>query len=276
MNPHQSHPISPWALFVSLTRNRQLVSQMVKREVVGRYRGSIMGLAWSFFNPLLMLSIYTFVFSVIFKVRWGESVNGGRTNFAILMFSGLIVYSLFAECVNRAPSLILSNANYVKKVIFPLEILPCVAFGSALLHALISLIVLLLAQLLFLHKLPWTFILFPVILLPLALITLGVTWFLSSLGVYLRDVAHVVLVLTSVLLYMSPIFYPISALPLHYRRLLELNPLTYMISEARNTLIYGRVPDFTSWLEMTTIASFVAYLGFVWFQKTRKGFSDVL
>lgn len=250
--------------------------QMVKREVVGRYRGSIMGLAWSFFNPLLMLTIYTFVFTVIFKARWGESPSGGKANFAILMFAGLIVYSLFAECVNRAPSLILANVNYVKKVIFPLEILPCVAFGSALFHALISLIVLILAQLLFLHRLPWTFILFPVVLLPLVFITLGVTWFLASLGVYLRDVAHVVLVLTSVLLYMSPIFYPISALPSHYRRLLELNPLTYIIAEARNTLIYGRAPDWSLWLVMTVIGLFVAYVGFVWFQKTRKGFSDVL
>lgn len=276
MNPHQSHSVSPRALLASIASNRQLALQMIRREVVGRYRGSIIGLAWSFFNPLFMLSIYTFVFTVVFKARWGGIIDGGKTDFAILMFAGLIVYGLFAECVNRAPALILSNVNYVKKVVFPLEILPWVAFGSALFHAMISLVVLLLAQLILLHRLPWTAILFPVALLPLVFITLGVTWFLASLGVYLRDVTHVIAVLTTVLLYVSPIFYPISAIPQRFVELIKLNPLTYLIEEARNTLIYGRVPDVGSWLLMMAIGVLIAYVGFVWFQKTRKGFADVL
>ena len=122
----------------SVWRNRSLIVAMVKREVVGRYRGSIMGLAWSFFSPLLMLMIYTFVFSVVFKARWGVGGEESKTDFAIILFVGMIVHGLFAECVNRAPALILSNVNYVKKVIFPLEILPWVAFGSALFHTAIS------------------------------------------------------------------------------------------------------------------------------------------
>lgn len=276
MNPHQSQPTSPLALFSSLTKHRQLALQMMRREVVGRYRGSMMGLAWSFFNPLLMLSIYTFVFTVAFKARWGESVGGGKTDFAILMFVGLIVHGLFAECVNRAPTLIMSNVNYVKKVIFPLEILPCVAFGSALFHAGISLIVLLLAQLILTHSLPWTVILFPLVLLPLVFITLGVAWFLAALGVYVRDTAQVTGIFTTVLLYLSPVFYPISVLPARFGKWLQLNPLTYIIDEGRNTLIFGQVPDLGLWLVMTLAGLLIACAGFAWFQKTRKGFSDVL
>jgi lipopolysaccharide transport system permease protein len=276
MNPHQTHSISPRALVASLTGNAQLAAQMVRREVVGRYRGSFMGMAWSFFNPILMLCIYTFVFTVVFKAKWGIDASGGRANFAILMFAGLIVYGVFAECVNRAPALILSNVNYVKKIVFPLEVLPWVAFGSALFHSLISTVVLLVAQLLVFHTIPWTVVIFPLILLPLAFITIGISWFLASLGVYLRDVSHVILVLTSVLLYVSPIFYPISAVPVKYRGIISLNPLTSLIEDARDTLIYGKIPDFGSWALMMAIGMIVLYIGFVWFQKTRKGFADVL
>src|SRR6266513_1322967 len=161
MNPHRAYRASIFELFASQWRNRQLIIQLTKRDVVGRYRGSIMGLAWSFFNPLLMLTVYTFVFSVVFESRWG-TVGENKINFAIILFAGLIVYGLFAECINRAPSLILSNPNYVKKVVFPLEILPCVAIGSALFHAGVSLTVLLAAQLLVNQRLPWTVVVFPI------------------------------------------------------------------------------------------------------------------
>lgn len=260
----------------SLASNVQLAAQMVRREVVGRYRGSIMGMAWSFFNPVLMLGIYTFVFTIVFRAKWGVDVSGGRANFAILMFAGLIVYGMFAECVNRAPALILSNVNYVKKIVFPLEVLPWVAFGSALFHSLISTVVLLLVQLLVFHFVPWTVIIFPLILLPLAFITIGISWLLASLGVYLRDVSHVILVLTSVLMYVSPIFYPIGAVPQKYRAIIRLNPLSYLIEGARDTLIYGKIPDFSSWALMMMVGLLAFYAGFVWFQKTRKGFADVL
>ena len=185
MNPHRAYPTSIIELFASQWRHRQLIIQLTKRDVIGRYRGSVMGLAWSFFNPLLMLAIYTFVFSVVFKARWG--VGGeGKVNFAIILFVGLIVYGLFAECINRAPSLIVSNVNYVKKVVFPLEILPSVAIGSALFHASISLVVLLAAQLLINQRLPWTVVVFPIILLPLLLVTVGLAWLLSALGVFVE------------------------------------------------------------------------------------------
>lgn len=276
MNPHGAHKSSLAEMFVSLWRNRHLVIQMSKREVVGRYRGSFMGLAWSFFNPLFMLIVYTFVFSVVFKARWGINSEESKTTFAILLFVGLIVHGLFADCVNRAPGLIVGNVNYVKKVIFPLEILPWVAMGSALFHTTISLIVLLLAQLILSHTLPWTAIFFPVILLPLLFATMGAAWFLSAIGVYLRDVSQTIGIFTTVLLFLSPVFYPISALPEEYRIWLKLNPLTFIIEEGRKTLIFGQIPDWTGWVLYLAVSVTVSWLGFWWFQKTRNGFADVL
>ena len=276
MNPHTSPPTSIKALAESLWRNRQLIWQMTRREVVGRYRGSVIGIAWSFFNPLLMLVIYTFVFSVVFKARWGVGGDESKTDFAILLFVGLIVHGLFAECVNRAPKLILSNVNYVKKVIFPLEILPWVAFGSALFHTIISLVVLLLAQLILSQQMPWTVILFPFILLPLFFVTMGFSWFIAALGVYVRDIGEITGIFTTVLLFVSAVFFPISALPMQYQSWLELNPLVFIIEEGRNSLIFGQLPDFGRWGMMLAAGMLIAWAGFAWFQKTRRGFADVL
>jgi len=276
VNPHASHPTSPAALVSNLWRNRQLIMQMAKREVVGRYKGSLMGMAWSFFNPLLMLVIYTFVFSVVFKTRWGISAQEGKMDFAIMLFVGMIIHGLFAECVNRAPGLILSNVNYVKKVIFPLDILPWVAFGSALFHAAISLVVLIVAQLIFMGHIPFTALLFPVVMLPLVFATIGFAWFLSSLGVFMRDIGQITGIITTVLLFMSGVFFPISALPEPHRAWIGLNPLAVIIEEGRNVLILGKLPDPVNWCIMMVVGLFIAWAGFAWFQKTRKGFADVL
>ncbi len=267
---------SPREMAASLWRNRNLVMALTKREVVGRYRGSVVGITWSFFNPILMLLIYTFVFSVVFKTRWAVGSVENKTDFAIILFVGMIVHGLFAECLNRAPGLILSNANYVKKVIFPLEILPCVALGSALFHTAISLVVLLLAQLILNQQLMWTVLLFPCVLLPLVFATMGFAWFLAGLGVYVRDIGQITGMVTTVLLFLSPVFYPISALPEQYQRWLHLNPLTFIIEEGRNTLIFGRVPDIGEWGMMLAAGMLISWAGFVWFQKIRKGFADVL
>ena len=272
----QNFSISPKEMIASSWRNRNLIAALVKREVVGRYRGSIMGIAWSFFNPLLMLIIYTFVFSIVFQARWGLSVNESKTDFAIILFVGLIVHGLFAECINRAPGLILFNVNYVKKVIFPLEILSIVAFGSALFHTFISLVIMLLAQLILNHHIPLTVLLFPFVLLPLALATLGFAWFLASLGVYVRDIGQITGIITTVLLFVSAIFFPISVLPPPYQSWLKLNPLVFIIEQSRNTLIFGQLPDFGQLGIMLAAGALIAWAGFAWFQKTRKGFADVL
>ncbi len=272
----QAFSISPREMFASPWRNRELLVAMIKRDVVGRYRGSIMGIAWSLFNPLIMLVIYTFVFSVVFKSRWGTAGEGDQADFAILLFVGMIVHGLFAECVNRAPGLVLSNVNYVKKVVFPLDILPCVAFGSAFFHACVSLAMLLLVQLAMGQQIPWTVLIFPAILLPLAFATMGFAWLLASLGVYVRDIGQITGMFTLILMFVSPVFYPITALPPRYQPWLYINPLTFIIEESRNTLIFGRAPDLAHWSAILVASLLMAWGGFAWFQKTRRGFADVV
>ena len=276
MNPHQPYPNTLTGMFKSFWRNRQLIRQLTRREVIGRYRGSLLGMTWSFFNPLVMLIVYTFVFSVVFKARWDVNRNESNIDFAIVLFTGMIVFGLFAETVNRAPALIVSNVNYVKKVIFPLEILSWVSLGSALFHGLVNLLVLLLTQLFINKFLPWTIVLFPLVLLPLIFASLGITWFLASLGVYVRDIGQITGVLTTILMFLSAVFYPVSALPEQYQRWLQLNPLVHIITESRKVLILGTLPDWFV-LGVTLILGFAtAVAGFWWFQKTRTGFADVL
>lgn len=266
------------ALVKSLWINRELIMAMVRREVVGRYRGSMMGLLWSLITPLLMLVVYTFVFSIVLNARWPGGAGGeeSRAQFAILLFAGLIVHGLFAEVANRAPTLVLGNVNFVKRVVFPLEVLPVVTAGAALFHAAVSLLVLLGAVFVANGSVPWTAVLFPLVLLPLLMLTLGVAWVLASLGVYMRDVGQVVGLLTTVLLFLSPVFFPITAVPEFFRPWMKLNPLTFVIEQSRAVLIFGEIPALQDWLMYSAVAGVIAWAGYAWFQKTRKGFSDVL
>lgn len=259
----------------SLWRNRGLVWALIRREIAGRYRGSIMGLLWSLFNPIFMLAIYTFVFSVVFKARWNAG-SDSKTEFALMLFAGLMIFSLFSECLNRAPGLIVGNTNYVKKVVFPLEILPWVALGSAMFHFLVSLSVWLVAYAILFGAPNVTVIFLPLVVFPLVFFTLGVTWFLASLGVFLRDVGQVISVLIPVLMFMSPIFYPVTALPEAYQGYLMMNPLTPVIEQARVVMFSGHLPDFAQLARHGLASLLVFWLGFAWFQKTRKGFADVL
>lgn len=275
-NPHLARSSSLITLFESLFKNRQLILQMIRREVIGRYKGSIFGILWSFLNPILMLVIYSFVFSVIFKARWGNGDSESQSEFALILFSGIIIFNLFSEAINRAPGLILGNVNYVKKVIFPLEILPVVSLGAALFHSLVSLCVLLLGLLIFNGSLSVYILYFPIVLIPLLLFTLGVSWFLASLGVYMRDIGQVIGILTTVLMFLSPIFYPISALPEKYQKIILLNPLSFIIEQGRNLFIYGHAPDFIGLFFYAIGSMAVLWIGYAWFQKTRKGFADVL
>jgi lipopolysaccharide transport system permease protein len=279
MNPHAAHPTTLTALVRSLWGNRVLISQMSRREVVGRYKGSVMGLLWSFLNPLFMLVVYTFFFAIVFKSRWGDAPVGqeeSKALFAVLLFVGMIVHSLFAEVLNRAPNLILSNVNYVKKVVFPLEIMPAISMGTALFHSFVSVAVLLLVFFATHGYLHWTLVFFPVILLPLVIFTIGIAWILASLGVYVRDVGQSIGLGMTVMLFLSPVFYPVSALPDSLRPWMLANPLTFIIEQARAVLVWGQQPNWTGLLIYTVVAIFVAWLGYAWFQKTRKGFADVL
>lgn len=277
INPHASQPTSLFALCKSFWRNRQLIFQMTKREVVGRYKGSAMGLTWSFFNPVLMLVVYTFVFSEIFKSRWG-GVGGddSKTQFALLLFVGMIILGLFSEVINRAPTLVFSNINYVKKVVFPLEILPIIVMGAALFHSLISLCVLLAAFVLFNGYAQWTIVFIPFVLLPLVIVTMGLAWLLAAVGVFLRDVGQTIGIITTVLMFMSPVFYPVTAIPERFRPFMMANPLTFIIEQSREVLFWGHTPNWQGLGIYTVGATLIAWMGFALFQKTRKGFADVL
>jgi lipopolysaccharide transport system permease protein len=262
---------------LSLRRHLGLIVVLAKRDVAGRYRGSAVGLLWSLVNPLLMLTVYTFVFSMIFKARWGtDTVASDRVEFALVLFVGLIVHNIFAECANRAPTLIISNPSYVKKVVFPLETLAWVTAASAFFHGAISALVLVGALLLTHGSLPWTAVLFPGVLLLLLPFVLGSVWLLSSLGVFLRDLQQVIGVVIMLALFLAPVFYPVSAVPEPLRSALGLNPLTYVIETSRSVLIWGRLPELTGVLAYLLATCVFAWGAFAWFERTRKGFADVL
>ena len=194
----------------------------------------------------------------------------------VTLFAGLIVFNLFAEIVNNAPTLILGNVNYVKKVIFPLEILPLVSIGEIFFNGVVSIFVLMAAQLIFKGHIFSTIIYLPIILLPLLVMGLGISWFLAALTVYIRDIAQVTTVLTTILMFISAVFFPISALPEKYQFVIRLNPVAAIISEGRNAIIFGQSPDWPLFGGMLILGLFIASGGYWWFQKARKGFADVL
>jgi len=259
-----------------LWSHRELWWRLTERDVLGRYRGSLLGMTWSFLNPLAMLAVYTFVFSQIFKARWGNLENEGPLGFAINLFAGLIVFNMIAECLTKAPGLIVANPNYVKKVIFPLEVLPCVAVSSALFHALTSLVVLTLFQLIARHGLPISSLWLPLVWLPLLLGCLAATWILASLGVFLRDIGQFIAVLVSIMMFMSPIFYPASALPQKLQPLLAISPITQVIEQTRRVLITGERPSFLYIVIGCLLSGLAAELGLRFFEKSKRAFADVI
>lgn len=263
-------------LLQNLWLYRQLIMQMTKREVIGRYKGSFLGLAWSFFNPVFMLLVYTFVFSVVFKARWGVEGDESKTEFALILFVGMIVHALFSEPLNRAPNLIISNVNYVKKVIFPLDMLAVISLGSVIFHAIVSIFVLLIAAFFINGYLVWTIVFIPIVLAPLIIMSLGFSWFLASFGVFFRDVGQAVGIITTVLMFLSPVFYPITAVPEEFRRFILLNPLTFIIDQSREVLIWGHLPNWYGLGVYFVVALVIVFAGYAWFQKTRRGFADVL
>ncbi|KVE35306.1 ABC transporter permease [Burkholderia sp. TSV86] len=273
----QSFSASPMYLLTSLVKNRRLMLDLARRDAVGRYKGSALGILWSMLTPLLMLSVYTFVFSGVFKSRWGNaSTPGSHGEFAVVLFAGMIMFNVFSECVNRAPSIVLVNTNFVKKIIFPLEILPCICLLSALFHAFVSITILLIAEFLIQGSVPVTALMLPIVLAPLCLLILGISWILSATGVYLRDIGQTIGIFVTALMFLSPIFFPVSSLPPSVQALVYWNPLTFPIEQSRNVLIWGKSIDWTMWCSYLAVSLIVAWIGFAWFQKTRKGFADVI
>lgn len=249
---------------------------MTRREIVGRYKGSFLGLAWSFVNPLLMLAVYTFVFSFVFKARWGVMEGASKADFALVLFIGLILHALFAEVLTRAPGHVLANANYVKKVVFPLEVLTVINLGAAMFHALIGFAVLLVAMFALIGFPEWSILLAPITIIPMVPLILGIGWILTSLGVYLRDIGQFIGIATTALLFLAPVFYPTTNLPAEYQFWINLNPITIPIEATRQVILFGQLPSWNALGIYTLVALLISWLGFYWFQKTRKGFADVL
>lgn len=260
-----------------VVRHWDLLRQMLRRNIAMRYRGSVLGLVWSFILPLVMLAVYTFVFGVVFKARWGiESLEGNRAAFPLIMFCGMAVFNIFSESVNAGTSAVLGNPNYVKKVIFPLELLPLCSVLTAFAFGLAWFLLLLLGAALFLGQLSWTILLLPLTMIPLLLFSSGMAFLVSSLGVYLRDMQQLVGIATQVLFFMTPIFYPITLVPEKVRWVLYLNPMTTLVEQTRQILLYGQTPDPWACIAVFVFSACVFQLGLIWFTKTKKGFADVL
>lgn len=271
--------LNPLRLGRNLWYQRSLIRQFTRREIEGRYRGSFLGLFWSFVNPLVMLLIYTFVFGVIFKSRWPQAKTNSLGEFAVVLFCGLIAFNTFSECVNRSSGLIVTVPNYVKKVVFPLEILPVSVLGSALFHLLVSLSILMVANLLISGTVYWTLLLLPLVALPLIFLSLGLGWFLASLGVFVRDVTYTVTLVVQVLFFMTPIVYSVDTLkniPGAVQIIMRLNPLASIVENFRRVVLWGEQP---SWLGLALWllgTGTIMVLGYAWFMKTKKAFADVI
>lgn len=269
--------LSPAHLLSNLWRHRDLIRQFTLRTFLQRHRGTQLGVLWSILLPLTLLSVYTFVFGTIFKTTtFGEHTAQNTLHFASILFCGMALYSIFAESVIRSPTLILENPNFVKKVVFPVEILPIASLGSALLTGLISLALVILGTLLSTHTLPWTAILLPVVLLPLLTLALGLAWFLAALGVFLRDIGNVVSILVGqILFFLTPILYHPKLLK-EYEWMSTINPLTAIIDGGRSVLLFGEQPDWRA-LALTFVASLAfMQLAYAFFMKSKRGFGDVL
>ncbi|MBL8583992.1 MAG: ABC transporter permease [Rhizobiaceae bacterium] len=257
-----------------------LTLSLIRREITGRYRGSALGVVWSLLTPLLMLAVYTLVFGVVLKSRWDipgrEGAAHSTAEFAVILFCGLIVFQYFSEVVTAAPGLVLANVNYVKKIVFPVHILPVVSAGAALFHAAVSMLVLLVFAAVVFGGLPSTVLLLPVAFAPLVVMGLGLTWILAALGVYFRDIGQLIGPLVTASMFLSPVLFQRSAMPEWLQPALLLNPLTIPVESVRAVTLFGQAPDWTALGLYSLAAIAVAFAGEAFFQATRRGFADVL
>ncbi len=262
-------------VFRPVTHHTHLLLQLSKRGIQSRYRGSVLGMFWSLLTPLLMLLVYSFVFSVVFKAKWNHP-GAEDANFGVILFSGMIIHALFSEPMVLSSTSITGNTQYVKKVVFPLEIMPWSMTIVASFQALISFFILILFMLFSGMAIHPTLLLFPVVVAPLLLFTVGLGWILSSLTVFIRDIAQLVGIVSTIALFISPVFYPVERLPLIWQSVIYLNPISYIVDQMRRIAIYGEMPDWTGLGVYTLISLLLAWLGLALFQRLRSGFADVL
>jgi lipopolysaccharide transport system permease protein len=257
---------------ISVIRHRYLLGQLIKRDVLIRYRGAYFGLLWIFLNPLIMLGIFVFVFGHVFQARWPAQTED--IPFSLNLYCGLIAFNIFAEAVGRSPAAVRSYPSYVKKIIFPVEILPVVPLGAALVHAAFNFVILL-AAIAWISKLNPSQLLIPLLIAPLLLFSLGLSWFLAAWGVFIKDMSQIVPVFVQMLLFLSPVFYPAEAVPPALRPIFSHNPLGAVIESLRDAVV-GHDVDWTAWLLSLALGVIAATLGAAFFHHSRDEFADVL
>ncbi len=264
--------LNPLLIVADIYRHRYLLGQLVKRDVLLRYRGAMFGVLWIFLSPLIMLAIFAFIFGQIFEARWPQSESD--IPFWLILYSGLIGFNLFSESISRAPSSVRSHPNFVKKIIFPVGILPIVPIGSALVHGLFNFLILCAALALTGH-LNVGIILFPMLVSPLILFALAFSWLLASWGVFIKDMTQIVPVLVQMLLFLSPVLYPVSAVPKSFRTIYQCNPLSVVI-EATRSAIFGQPIDWGAWVISFGFGMIAVVLGYSFFQHSKDEFADAL
>jgi lipopolysaccharide transport system permease protein len=269
----------PWVAWVAplacLLGSSELVYYLTRQRIVARYRGSWLGVAWALLSPALNLAIFTLVFGVIFEPRW-TTKETDTTEYALLLYLGLCAFWFVSECVAEAPGLVVQHSHYVKKVVFPLEILSWVSVSTASFHAAVRLLVFVVADLGIHGHLPLTLVLLPLVWLPLGLMALGLSWLLAAVGVFARDLGEVVALGLTATLFLSPVFYPIESVPESFRWLIAANPLTLPITQLRAVAYFGVLPDLGGWLVIGAVTYAVAVLGHAFFMRSRRAFPDVL
>lgn len=262
---------------INLIRNhRVLLWRFAWRSLTQRYKGSLFGLLWTVITPLCMLAIYTFMFSVVFQARWGHGVGESKMAFAIVLLCGLTIYQIFSESIGASVQSISNSPNYVKKVVFPLEILPFSGHISFLIPNLMWFLMVIAGAWVFMDRLSITLIALPLILVPLSMFTVGVAWLCASLGVFIRDLSHFITIVLRMLLFLTPIFYDSDRIPHPWHYILRINPIAYFVDQTRRVLIYGQWPDWWILGGITVLSVIVFQLGYLWFMRTKKGFADVL
>lgn len=259
-----------------LKKHRVLAWRLALRGLYGRYKGSMFGLVWTLITPLCMLAIYTFIFSVVFQARWGHGLGDSKTAFAIVLVCGLTVYQIFSDAVGSSVQLIVNNPNYVKKVVFPLEVLPLSNYITCLLLNLGWFIIAIAGVLIFLNRICITALALPLLLLPLSLFTLGISWLTASLGVFIRDLGHFINIVLRMLLFLTPIFYEADRIPYPVRYIIYINPLAVFAEQSRRILVYNQWPQWPQLAILFVFSVVVCQLGYLWFVRTKKGFADVL
>lgn len=258
----------------NLIEYRRLLGTLIARDMRVKYRDTFIGFWWMLIQPMLMLSTYALVFGVIFGSRWQNTGTTG--DFVLLLFCGLILYVMFSDTINRTTTVIRSQPNFIKKVVFPLEILPMVILGSAILSALINFSILFVLTLAINFSIQPTAILLPVIILPLLILLAGLAWGIASLSVFFPDLGQIITFLSSLLLFLSPVFFPLSAAPKLVQPFLMINPISFPIEQARNVVLLGKYPDWTGLAIYSIIACTIAFLGLWVFQRSRTAFADVV